>query len=195
MGGSTRAVWALACVKACRKGASTPPEAEKKNVNWRTFCKRHTRVGGLAMGIVTFSKTKTLATSLSQGALSESTTFRCIWSPCFFELLHGLACLVLVSAELLHSLSFANSETTDEALISLNIMNVQVDLLLQHHQLFVHLNLQAVSTCLNLCFHLDHFFFLIYSSTSVNQMRIRTNKFDLPSQLAASFSGCQHSSA
>jgi len=177
MGGSTWAVRALACVKACRKGASTPLETEKNNVNWWTFCESHTRVGGLAMGIATFSKTKTLATSLSQGALSESTTFRCIWSPCFFELLHGLACLVLVSAELLYSLSLADSETTDEALISLNIMNVQVDLLLQHYQLFVHLNLQAVPTCLNLCLHLDHFFFLMYSSTSVNQMRIRTIKF------------------
>lgn len=37
---------------------------------------------------------------------------------------------------------------------------MEVDLLLKHDKLFVHLNLQVVSSSLNLSFQLDHFFFL-----------------------------------
>ena len=38
---------------------------------------------------------------------------------------------------------------------------MQVDLLLQDDELFVHLNLQIMAGSLDLCLHLDHLFFLL----------------------------------
>ena len=38
---------------------------------------------------------------------------------------------------------------------------MQVNLLLEHDELFVHLNLQVVAGSLDLCLHLDHLFFLL----------------------------------
>ena len=46
-------------------------------------------------------------------------------------------------------------------MISLDVCDVQIDLLLQHDQLLVHLNLQIIASCFNFCFHLYHFFLLI----------------------------------
>ena len=77
------------------------------------------------------------------------------------ELLHRLSRLLLVPAKLFHSLSFLDSKGADTTLISLDIMDMQVDLLLQDNQLFLHLDFQVVSRGLNLCLHLDHFFKLL----------------------------------
>ena len=77
-----------------------------------------------------------------------------------FELLHGLAGLTLDPAELLHVIALFNGKPADEALIPLDIVHMQVDLLLKDYELLLHLNFQIVTCSLNLSLHLDHFFFL-----------------------------------
>ena len=101
--------------------------------------------------------------SSCKGALApwpSSTTSTLARSSISLQLLHGLARLILGTSKLFHRITFFDSKFANQALIALNIGNMEVDLLLKHDKLFVHLNLQVVSTSLNLSFQLDHFFFL-----------------------------------
>lgn len=81
--------------------------------------------------------------------------------PSTLQLLHCLSCLFFDPSELLDSVSLFDCQTAHKALVSLDIRHVQVDLLLEHDKLFVHFNLEAVPSRLDLGLHLNHFFLLI----------------------------------
>ena len=104
-----------------------------------------------------------LLTGLNECALAgvSNATGSLLGGAILLELLHGLACLLFVTSQLFDSLALSDCESTHETLVSLNVMNVQVDLLLKHDKFMLHLDLEVVAGCLNLSLHLNHLFFLL----------------------------------
>lgn len=103
-----------------------------------------------------------MLTGLHERALSSTT--RATRSLCcgavILKLLHGLACFLLVTSQFFDSLALFDCKSTHETLVSLDVMDVQVDLLLEHDKFLFHLDLKVVAGSLNLGFHLNHLFFL-----------------------------------
>ena len=156
------AIRALTGVEACEKLALVSLETKEQDIDGRALNK------GSSIGVLTKCLWAKIAldnafTSSRGKSASACTcaTRRLICIPIGLELLHCLACLFLVSAQLFNGVSLFDSQAADEALIPLNVSNVQVDLLLEHYKLLVHLNFQVVTSSFDFSLQLNHFLFLI----------------------------------
>lgn len=179
MGVSALTFRALARVETRGEGSAVFLEAEEKDLNRRTLSKGFCRdvvVGSRhCLRAVVVALCNALTASLGEGVACAAAAVRLAHLPRNLELLHCLPSLFLVTAQLFNFLSLGDCEARHEALVPLNVGNVQVDLLLKHNKLFVHLNLQIMAACLNLGLHLKHFFFLLESKeTSVSHIVVLT---------------------
>ena len=111
-----------------------------------------------------------------------------------FELLHCLASLVLDAAQLFDCVTFLNCQSTHKALVTLNVSDVQVDLLLENDKLHIHLDFQVISSGLNLSLQLNHFFFL-QQNNLVRIVLAWEDKVFLPDRSVAFCASFQRSSA
>lgn len=156
------AIRALTGIKACEKLALISFETKEQDIDGRAFNK------GSSIGLLTeclrakIALDNAFAPSRSKSACTStcSTLCRSVSSPIGLELLHCLACLIFVSAQLFDCVSFFDSQARDEALVSLNVSNMQIDLFLKHYKLLIHLDFQVVTSSFDFCLQLDHFFFL-----------------------------------
>ena len=152
---------ALTGIEACEKLALISFETKEQDIDGGTFNK------GSSIGLLTkclrakialdnaFATSRGKSTSASTCSLCRS-----VCSPIGLELLHCLACLILVPAQFFNSVSFFDSQSTDETLIPLNVSNMQVDLFLKHYKLLVHLDFQVVTSSFDFGLQLNHFLFL-----------------------------------
>jgi hypothetical protein len=63
-----------------------------------------------------------------------------------------------------------NGQSADETLDSFYVVHVQVDLLLKHIEILIHLYFEVVATRLNLAFQLVHFLFLQTFLTAISEL-------------------------
>ena len=68
--------------------------------------------------------------------------------PSIFQLLHGLSGALLASDKFIALLSLFDRDGGDESLDALDVVDVEVDLLLEHVEVLVHLNLEVVAPSL-----------------------------------------------
>ena len=155
---SRGSVWALTGIKAGCKGTLTSLEAEKQDVDWGAVSESY-RGGGLWTNICLSDHA--ISTCLRESGAASSTRWPLRSQSGFFKLLHCLASLILISSQLFNSVSFWDGEAADTTLISLDVSNVQINLLLENNKFFFHLNFQVVTSSLNFGFHLNHLFLLI----------------------------------
>ena len=150
----------LTGIKACEELALISFETKEQDIYGRAFNK------GSSVGLLTeclrakIALDNAFTSSRGKSTTASTRSLRCGCSPIGLELLHCLACLILVSAQLFNSVSFLDSQATDQTLTPFNVSNMQVDLFLQHYKLLIHLDFQVVASSFDFGLQLNHFFFL-----------------------------------
>jgi len=96
-------------------------ESEKDDVNWRPLSKGD--------GCVTYDGFA--STREDSGLATSAKTWLTFTDFLGFELLHGLPSLLLISPQFFEGVSLLGCEIPHEALVSLDVTHVEVDLLLE----------------------------------------------------------------
>ena len=126
-------------------------KAKQKNIDGGALHEGNIRAGTSSLSNSTAHSGGTTAPSSSLGISSLGV----------LQLLHCLPCLFLVSSQFLNGLTLLSGQVPHKALESLNVCHMQIDLFLKHYQFLVHLDLQVVTSSLQLSLQLVHLFLLV----------------------------------